>query len=126
MFLPRRVQKLIHILPLGRICDIGHAQVARQDNQEPAQMHKGRGMGAREQDFHEREEGVEAVFGDVGPGVEADGEPAGGDAGAEDDAPVDDGDEERVADYAAVVQGVEGLEGPGKFGEEGCAVAGRR
>lgn len=61
---------------------------------------------------------------DVGPGVEADGEPARGDAGAEDDAPVDDGDEERVADDAAVVQGVQGLQGPGKSCEERRAVAG--
>ncbi|TGO50412.1 hypothetical protein BCON_0184g00170 [Botryotinia convoluta] len=87
-------------------------------------MNPRRGCGARDTDFEEGEEGVETVFGDVGPGIEGGGEPADGDGNAEDDAPEDDGDEDGVADDGAVVEGVQGLERAGKAREQGDAAAG--
>ncbi|TGO24907.1 hypothetical protein BPAE_0092g00260 [Botrytis paeoniae] len=82
-----------------------------------------RGSSTRDTDFEEGEEGIETVFGDVGPGVEGGGEPADGYRDPEDDAPEDDGDEDGVADDGAVVEGVQGLEGARKAREERDAAA---
>lgn len=65
-----------------------------------------RRIGAREEDFEQGKGGVEPVLGDVEPGGEAVGEPADGDAGAEDDAPVDDGDKEGVGGDGGVEEGM--------------------
>ncbi|QSZ37486.1 hypothetical protein DSL72_008584 [Monilinia vaccinii-corymbosi] len=119
-----RIQKRIHVQALGRIRHVGQTQVGGQDQQQPAQVHPGRGQGARHAHLHEGKERVEAVLGDVGPGVEARGEPARRHSRPEDDAPVDDRHEERVADDGAVEQGVQGLEGPRKAREERGSVPG--
>ncbi|THV45434.1 hypothetical protein BGAL_0490g00090 [Botrytis galanthina] len=103
--------------------DIGQAQVTNEDDDEPEEVDPGRGGGARDTDFEEGEEGIETVFGDVGPGVEGGGEPADGDRDPEDDAPENDGDEDGVADDGAVVEGVQGLEGARKAREERGAAA---
>ncbi|TGO59960.1 hypothetical protein BOTNAR_0153g00140 [Botryotinia narcissicola] len=102
---------------------IDQTQITGQDDDEPEEVHPRRGGGARDADFEEGEEGVEAVFGDVGPGVEGGGEPADGDRDPEDDAPEDDGDEDGVADDGAVVEGVQGLERAWKAREERDAAA---
>ncbi|ESZ96960.1 hypothetical protein SBOR_2642 [Sclerotinia borealis F-4128] len=78
-------------------------------------------MRTRNDDFKKREKRVQPVFRDVGPSGKGGGEPTHGDRGAEDNAPVHDGYEERVADDGAVVEGMEGLQGTGKFIEEGCS-----
>ncbi|KAI9648092.1 glycerol transporter [Ciborinia camelliae] len=101
------------------------AQIRGEDDEEEDEMDGWRGIGTREEDFEEGEGGVEAVFGDVGPGVEAERKPACGDFGPEDDAPVDQRDEDRVADDAAVVEGVQGLEGAWEFVQEGGSTAER-
>ncbi|TGO36568.1 hypothetical protein BHYA_0121g00290 [Botrytis hyacinthi] len=103
--------------------DIRQTQVTSEDDDEPEEVHPRWGGGARDTDFEEGEEGIESVFGDVGPGVEGGGEPADGDRDPEDDAPEDDGDEDGVADDGAVVEGVQGLEGARKAREQGNAAA---
>ncbi|TGO66042.1 hypothetical protein BELL_0982g00030 [Botrytis elliptica] len=103
--------------------DVRETQVAGQNGNEPEEMNPRRRRGARDADFEEGEEGVEPVFGNVGPGVEGGGEPADGDRHPEDDAPENDGHQDGVADDAAVVEGVQGLEGARKAREEWGAAA---
>lgn len=104
---------------------IRQRQIAGQDGNQPEEMDPRRWVGACEDDFEERETGVERVFRDVGPGGEDLREPTGGVDAPEDDAPVHDGNEEGEGGYGCVEEGVEGLEGAGKSVEErGAAMKG--
>lgn len=66
-------------------------------------MDPGGGVDAGHGNFEEGEEGVHGVLRGVGPDV------VGGLEAAEEDAPVDDGDEEGVGGDGGIVEVVEGL-----------------
>lgn len=61
------------------------------------------------------------MFGDIGPCCKGGWEPTCRHDAAEYNAPVHDCYEEGVADYCAVEEGMQGLEGAGEAGEEGCS-----
>lgn len=65
------VQETIHINPLRVMRQVCQAAITCQDYDEEEEMYPWRRIYSREEEFEERERGIECVFGDVGPELES-------------------------------------------------------
>ncbi|RCI07976.1 hypothetical protein L249_7819, partial [Ophiocordyceps polyrhachis-furcata BCC 54312] len=95
------VEKSVNVEAL--ICEgnEGDGKVSEEADSEPQKMKPWQGAGARDDDFKEGEDGVESVLAQVSPGVESRGE-----AGAEENGPVGESDDEGEDDDGGVEEGV--------------------
>lgn len=100
------VEKFVHVESLGGEGDEGQAQVARHNGNQPQRMNGRRGLCPRNDDLEEGKEAVQTVLTDIGPQVKRRLVAVAG----EQDPPVDDGDEERIADDGGVEERVQRLQ----------------
>lgn len=100
------VQEAVRIPALIGKSDKRQRQIGQQNDNQPEQVNPGRRLGARQHELKERKGRVEGVLADVGPGVEADGEPG----RRVQHGPVDNSDEKGQRDNGGVIERVKRLQ----------------